>query len=177
MKQRGLRPWTMALCMLAMWPLNAQVTTPANSGFSGDFVGWNNTMTTAPLMIKHEANQPIWIFTDAIWRATMNETVTYGLLGGFSSVPANGFTLLGEDAAEFKNGGAPGPYTMLHLAAATDNAQQLSYRPWQRNGITFTGNANHGYVGQKGKEPDYTDMIVHWSDKERLKRPRPNAPC
>jgi len=154
----------------------SQVTTLGNNASSGDYVGCDNT-SPFPLEIKHNDNQPIWLFTDAIWRATMNETVTYGLLGAYSSVPANGFTLLGEDAAEFKNGGAPGPYTMLHLAAATDNAQQLSYRPWMRTGVTFTGNADHGYVGQKGKELDYTDMVIHWSDKQRLKRPRPNAPC
>lgn len=68
MKQKVLRPWTMALCMLAMMPVHAQVTTPANAGSTGDFVGWDNTMLNDPLMIRHDANQPIDWYTNAIQR-------------------------------------------------------------------------------------------------------------
>jgi hypothetical protein len=167
----------MAAFVLAMLPVHAQVSTPANFGSSGNFVGWDATMISDPLEIRHDADQPIRIYTDARWRLWMNETATYGTLGAFSSIPAPGFTLLSPSASNFRSNGAPGPYTLLHLAAEDDNAQQLSYRPWMSTGITFTGNADHGYIGQKSRDLDYTDMIVHWSDKQRLIRPRPNAAC
>jgi hypothetical protein len=28
-----------------------------------------------------------------------------------------------------------------------------------RNGVTFTGNLDHGYIDE-----DYTDMVIQWSD-------------
>ncbi|MBS1548062.1 MAG: tail fiber domain-containing protein, partial [Bacteroidetes bacterium] len=49
----------------------------------------------------------------------------------------------------------------------TGNAEQWGYRPWQKNGITFTGNEDQGYVGQKyrhGGGTGETDMVMQWSD-------------
>ena len=149
-------------------------STGGNNITTGEWFGADGS-STIPLEIRHDADQPIRIYTDARWRLWMNETATYGTLGAFSSIPAPGFTLLSPSASNFRSNGAPGPYTLLHLAAEDDNAQQLSYRPWMSTGITFTGNADHGYIGQKSRDLDYTDMIVHWSDnpgdwlKDRLR--------
>ncbi len=33
-----------------------------------------------------------------------------------------------------------------------------------RNGVTFTGNLDHGYIGQNYGDEDYTDMVIQWSD-------------
>ncbi|MCB0759675.1 MAG: hypothetical protein KDC01_14530, partial [Flavobacteriales bacterium] len=46
------------------------------------------------------------------------------------------------------------------------NAEQWGYRPWQRNGVTFTGNTDQGYIGQKFREggEGETDMVIQWSD-------------
>jgi hypothetical protein len=45
---------TMAACILVTCALYAQVTTPFNQiGNPTDFVGWDNTVTNDPLMIKH----------------------------------------------------------------------------------------------------------------------------
>lgn len=174
MKQTVLRPWTMAACVLAILPVHAQVTTPFNNGGTGDFVGWDNTMTNDPLQIRHDANQPIQWFTDAIQRMLLQETATYGI-GQFNGQAKDGALLVCPDVAQFYANGAPGPYSQIHVAAADDNAQQDSYREWMNTGITFTGNRDHGYVGQKAGATDYTDMIVHWSEKQRLRRPRPDA--
>ncbi|MBK9148094.1 MAG: tail fiber domain-containing protein [Flavobacteriales bacterium] len=144
--------------------MRAQVSTPFNNGGAGDFVGWDATMTTDPLEIKHEANQPIFMHTDNVWRLWMNETATYGMLGGYNNVPAPGFTLLGENVSNFRTNGGPGAFTLLHLAGDDDNAQAASYRDWMRTGITLTGNADHQYIGQKGRTLDETDLIIHWSD-------------
>src|SRR5690606_26046363 len=59
----------------------------------------------------------------------------------------------------------PGPFSLLHLADATaDNMQVYGYRPWMRNGITFTGNGDQGYIGQKYTSMDNTDVVIQWSD-------------
>ena len=44
-------------------------------------------------------------------------------------------------------------------------AQQLGYRPWMRNGITFTGNSDQSYIGHKyAATNDNTDFVIQWSD-------------
>ncbi|MCW5898069.1 MAG: tail fiber domain-containing protein [Flavobacteriales bacterium] len=159
--------------MLTMWPLNAQVTTPANSGFSGDFVGWDNTVTNDPLMIRHDANQPIEFYTHGLQRMRLYPTGTINV-NTYPGIPQNGYLGISNQPLFFTN--TQGPFTRLHLADSTTNspgvyAQQRGFRPWQRNGVTFTGNGDHGYVGQKyhfnsggGLINDRTDMVVQWSN-------------
>ena len=91
----------------------------------------------------------------------------YPLLNTFPNIPADGFTLITPDIGFL--GQAPrGPFSRLHLAegGTTGNAEQFGYRPWQKNGITFTGNDDQGYLGQKYRdgESGYTDMVMQWSD-------------
>lgn len=95
---------------------------------------------------------------------TLLPDATY-TVGSFTSQVKNGNLLLSPDVDQFYTNGAPGPFSLLHLAAGTNNAQQQSFRPWMRTGISFTGNGDHGYIGQKnGSAVDDTDMIIHWSD-------------
>jgi hypothetical protein len=144
----------------------SQVTINNNNGLSGAFVGWNAGANQI-LDVKNEGNERIQWYTDGIFRMLLNQTLTYGTLGGFNTVPANGFALI-TPSTLFLQSGPKGPFSRLHLAEGTgDNNQSLGYRPWQINGITFTGNADHGYIGQKYRdeeEDDYTDMVIQWSD-------------
>ena len=85
-------------------------------------------------------------------------------------MPRDGFVGISGTPGFFAPGGH-GPFTRLHLAdldpsSAGPNfyAQPWGFRSWMRNGITFTGNHDHSYVGQKYGEVDETDMIIHWSD-------------
>ena len=121
--------------------------------------------STIPLRIRHDADQPIEWYTNAIRRMYLQQDLSYQI-GSFPGQDKFGHLLLSPDADVFFSNltNARGPFTLLHLAAATDNAQEVSYRPWMNTGITFTGNADHGYVGQKAGELDYTDMVIHWSD-------------
>ncbi|MCB9169106.1 MAG: hypothetical protein H6594_02010 [Flavobacteriales bacterium] len=131
--------------------------------------------STQPLRLKTEVNYPIEWYTDALRRMRLQETATY-TIGSFSSLVRDGSLLLSPDVDLFYTNGGPGPFSLLHLADGTgDNSQDLGFRPWMRNGITFTGNSDQGYIGQKytyydpedeesGERPDYTDMVVQWSD-------------
>ncbi|MEZ4808569.1 MAG: hypothetical protein R2815_13990 [Flavobacteriales bacterium] len=62
-----------------------------------------------------------------------------------------------------------GAFTRLHLADSINNslynyAQPLGFRPWMRNGITFTGNSDQAYIGQRYYGNDSTDLVFQWSD-------------
>jgi hypothetical protein len=76
----------------------------------------------------------------------------------------NGSLLLSPNVDGFYAGGAPGPFTGLHLAAATNNTQQAGYRSNMGNGITLTGNNDQMYVGQLFRDLDFTDAAIVWSD-------------
>ncbi|MFN3876432.1 MAG: hypothetical protein ACK4L7_11035, partial [Flavobacteriales bacterium] len=112
--------------------------------------------------------------TEDIRRFRLLPEATYAI-GPFGGQVKNGSLLLSPAVDQFYGNNAPGPYTLLHLAAEGGNAQQDSYRPWMNTGITFTGNRDHQYIGQKGKQSDYTDLVIHWSDnpgewlKDRLR--------
>ncbi len=148
-----------------------QVTVLGNAGTATDFLGWDNIgPNNFPLQVRHDLNQPIEWYTNAIRRMRLQQDTTY-TIGSFASQVKNGSLLLSPDVDQFYNNGAPGPYSLLHLAAANGAAQEDSYRPWMDVGVTFTGNKDHGYVGQKPDGSDYTDMVAHWSDNpgEHLK--------
>ncbi|HNR55278.1 MAG TPA: tail fiber domain-containing protein [Flavobacteriales bacterium] len=154
-----------------------QSTTPGNvAGFSTDFLGWDNTGTNNfPLMVRHDLNQPIDWYTNALHRMRLwqNQTNT---INSLTNINQNGFVGISDQPLFFN--GSVGAFSRLHLVdrgTGTTNfgyyAQQLGYRRWQRNGVTFTGNSDHGYVGQKyildgDNAPVYdkSDMVLHWSN-------------
>ncbi|MGB6048908.1 MAG: hypothetical protein WBG34_15025 [Flavobacteriales bacterium] len=113
---------------------------------------------------------PMNIRTDNVRRMRLNFGETYGI-GSFPNQAKYGSLLLCPKVDGFYNNGAKGPYSLLHLAADNYNAQQASYRPWMNVGVTFTGNNDHDYMGQKAGDLDHTDMVAHWSDNpgEHLK--------
>ncbi len=163
--RKSIRPLAFAMVTLFLVPLQAQVTQLGN--FPGtllppDYVGWNGS-TTIPLEVRHNGNQPIEFWTDSIQRVELNPTESYVVNSSFGAKTANGWMLLSPDIANFLSG-ANGPYSLLHLAAATNNAQTSSDRPWMNVGMTLTGNSDHSYVGQKARAADKTDMVIHWSD-------------
>lgn len=124
-----------------------------------------NASSTVPLLLKTVANQPIDFSTADLFRARINEKISYASLNSFQNIDASGFMLVTPDDG-FLGQVPKGPFSRLHLAEGgpTGNAQQWGYRPWQRNGITFTGNHDQGYMGQKYGEEDQTDMVIQWSD-------------
>ncbi|MEZ4756101.1 MAG: hypothetical protein R2817_04660 [Flavobacteriales bacterium] len=108
-------------------------------------------------------NAQLDVITNNIRRFTLLPDATYAI-GGFPAQVKNGSLLLSPNVDGFYAGGAPGPYTGLHLAAATNNTQQAGYRSNMGNGITMTGNNDQMYVGQLFNGTDYTDAAIVWSD-------------
>jgi len=116
--------------------------------------------STVPLRFTTIPNLRMEWRTANIQRMLLNGTVSYPI-GATGNQASNGF--LGLCANGTLWNGNVGPFTRLHL---NDGGvpQQASYRGWMKNGITFTGNQDHSYVGQKFGNVDFTDMVIHWSD-------------
>lgn len=140
----------------------SQATQPDNLGGAGSFLGWNAGANQV-LEVRNEANRPIEWYTNAIRRMYLQHDATY-TIGSFNNQVKDGHLLLSPDVTNYFATGPKGPYSLLHLAAASGATQNASYRPWMDVGVTFTGNKDHGYVGQKPNGSDYTDMVAHWSD-------------
>ncbi len=159
----------LAAALLVYINSEAQVTVPFNNpGTPGaDYVGWNGS-TTVPLMIRHNGNQPIQWFTDSIQRMQLYHAGTPNING--YNVVQNGYLGISQQPAFFAPG-ADGPFSRLHLVDSASNnatvyAQQIGFRPWQRNGITMTGNSDQCYIGQKynNNQNDNSDLVLQWSD-------------
>lgn len=114
--------------------------------------------------------------TNDLPRLRLNPTGSYGI-GAFGAAPRDGFLLLSGKADAYTNTGSHAPFTRLHLVDDTGSnspiayAQELGYRPWMRNGITFSGNSDQAYVGHKyfdqpngSPVDDNTDFVIQWSD-------------
>jgi hypothetical protein len=108
-------------------------------------------------------NAQLDVITNNIRRFSLLPNATYAI-GGFPAQVKNGSLLLSPNVDGFYAGGAPGPYSGLHLAAATNNTQQAGYRSNMGNGITLTGNNDQMYVGQLFRDLDFTDAAIVWSD-------------
>jgi len=108
-------------------------------------------------------NAQLDVITNNVRRFTLLPDATYAI-GGFPAQVKNGSLLLSPNVDGFYAGGAPGPFTGLHLAAATNNTQQAGYRSNMGNGITLTGNNDQMYVGQLFRSLDFTDAAIVWSD-------------
>jgi hypothetical protein len=72
---------------------------------------------------------------------------------GYAATVRNGFLGLSNAVKFFA---ASAPFSRLRRVDATNSAGSangfapvLGFRPWQRNGITFTGNSDQGYIGHK----------------------------
>lgn len=155
--------------LLGAWLLNAMAIAQTPWVLPG-----NNSINPSTDYLGTQNNAELVLRTDALFRFRLNKTETYGSLGGFTTIPANGFGLLTPNNSFL--GSAPGPFSLFHLADGTgDNAQELGYRPWMRVGLSLTGNADQGYLGHKytyedpedyesGELEDFSDMVIQWSD-------------
>src|SRR5690554_4276934 len=94
----------------------AQVSVVGNSGLATDYLGWNATQAF-PLQIRHNANQPINIFTNNLIRASFTTNGTFG-----------SGTMQGDGLKIIDPSGGPG-----NLELWTSSSTQSHIR-WSRNG-------------------------------------------
>ncbi|HQV37511.1 MAG: hypothetical protein IPO60_00755 [Flavobacteriales bacterium] len=161
---KNIRHLLIAATIMVSGEAFAQADVTNHGGGFGYYLGWNaNALQN--LEIRHDGDFPIQFWTSGDFRGLINEKVTYGSLNGFPNIPADGFNLITPNDG-FLHQASKGPFSRLHLAEGGEdlNAQEWGYRPWQRNGITFTGNGDQGYIGHKYKDKDVTDMVIQWSD-------------
>lgn len=109
------------------------------------------------------------LHTQSVQRMRLNGNLT-GSIGSFTTINRDGFLLLSGQPNAFVDANSRAPFTRLHLidsvgaAVPVNYAQEIGYRPWMRNGITFTGNSDQSYIGQKYGTGDNTDFVIQWSD-------------
>ncbi|MCB0793983.1 MAG: tail fiber domain-containing protein, partial [Flavobacteriales bacterium] len=160
------------VCVLAAQRVGAEATVPGNFGGVGDYSGWNGN-TAIPLEVRHNGNDHIQWFTDSIQRMQLYKTQTTWQIQDFNNIKQNGYLAISDQPLFFSQ--TVGPFSRLHLVDSCDNnpvhyAQQFGFRPWMKNGITFTGNQDQSYVGQKysgtTSANDSTDMVIQWSDND-----------
>ena len=120
-----------------------------NSGLSGYYLGWD-AGTTLPLEFTTFANYPHEWRLNNIQRMRLNANPATVTINGYGSVARDGFLLLSGQPDAFTNVNSKAPFTRMHLVDPTGSvnpinyAQQFGFRPWQKNGITFTGETRTG---------------------------------
>ncbi|MBP6312533.1 MAG: hypothetical protein KA408_09715 [Flavobacteriales bacterium] len=164
--KRSLWPLCAVACLTLSLDVQGQASVPGNLGGPTNYSGWNSA-TTIPLEVRHNGNYPIQWFTDSIQRMQLWNTQNRNI--NSFNIKQNGYVGISDQPLLFDGTTCPGPFSRLHLADSLSNdpnnfAQELGFRPWMRNGITFTGNADQGYMGQRYYDNDNTDMVIQWSD-------------
>jgi hypothetical protein len=111
------------------------------------------------------------LLTNTIERARLYGTQTSNFNVNYPAVAQGGFLALSGQPNFFDPANSPGPFSRLHLVDQAGNgatpifyAPTAAYRGWMRNGVTFSGNADMGYIGQRYNGNDRTDMVIHWSN-------------
>ena len=146
--------------MLSAGKVVGQSTVPGNAGIATDFLGWDNTGTNNfPLMVRHDLNQPIEWYTDAVLRMRLAPTLTNqnwawwqtgtldfsGHLGLGSTTPAS-------------------PLTYLHINQGGLGAISVGYRPWMRTGVFTSESSDAMYVGLHRSTNNQANAVINWSD-------------
>ena len=161
----------LCMSMSILSDLDAQVSALGNNPPGGSYVGHMGSNGNA-VEIRHNGNHPIEFYTDSIQRMRLYPSKT-GTINGFTGQKQNGYVGISPQPLFFT--GTVGPFSRLHLVDSCDNnanhyAQQYGFRPWMKNGITFTGNQDQSYIGQKysgnNAANDSTDMVIQWSDND-----------
>jgi len=171
----SFRPVLLASSLFLLQGVRSQVSTGNNSPSLGDYVGCDGA-TLFPLQVRHNANQSIQWWTDSIQRMQLWNR-TNPTINTFTLIPQKGFLGI-SDVPAFFNTAPPGPavsvgpFSRIHLVDTLNSVatnpttylQQLGYRPWQRNGVTMTGNRDQCYMGAKYSGADSSDIVLQWSD-------------
>lgn len=129
--------WPLCAVASLMLTINVQAQTSVlgHTGLSGDYLGWNSG-TTIPLEIRHDGNESIEWYTDALHRMGLYPNVN-NVVNGYT-INQTGYLGLSDQPAFFNGSG---PFTKIHLVEAMGStnpvnyAQELGYRESARTAI------------------------------------------
>ena len=141
------------------FPLGNSVSNPS------EYVGCD-VNSTQSFKLKTIPDFNIEMYTSDIQRFALLPTETYATLGAYTGIIADGHVLICPDVAAFLAGGAPGPYSLQHLAAATNSSFADAYRDWMETGSTYTSGGSQAYVGQKALDKELTDLYIQTAKRE-----------
>jgi len=145
---------------------NAPANTTTAQAVAAWYRGGNNNGNGSNNIFGTRWNSGIYTMTDNQYRMQLNGTASYpvnGLAGN-----RDGYLLLGKKMLNNYNGNN-GAYSLLHLNGSNTAINQmpsLGYRTWMQAGVTFTDNADLGYVGIRkiGSTIDISEFTVAWSN-------------
>ncbi len=153
--------------LLTLIGLQLQLNAQTVDWFTGGNTGLNPTTS----FLGTINGVPINFRTNNLLRMRLNHTLSNSI-NGFPAAPRNGFLGLAGRPDFWTAGGSVGPFSRLHLSddvgtnTALIYAQQIGYRPWMRNGITFTTNSDQMYIGHKVESgTDQTSAVIQWGCK------------
>lgn len=144
----------------------AQVSTGFNTfNTTNDYVGWNTTVNSPDLNIKHELNQPIHFYTNA-GNGTFNN-----MKMSIMSRTINGIERAGVGIHEVGNNPVTFPRSILHLGNNYFTGGVAGWRTWMDVG-TFSGLqtdfAFFGIIPFDGdttdNQADHNDAAIVWGD-------------
>lgn len=108
-----LKHLSIGALLLTSGQVVGQASVLGNAGVPGDYLGWNNTMINDPLMIRHDANQPIDWYTNLIQRMRLNASPAGANINGYAGTPRDGFLLLSGQPDAFTNVNCEAPFSRL----------------------------------------------------------------
>jgi len=127
-----IRPLIVAVGLVGFSQAHGQASVLGHAGGPGDHLGWDNT-NGFPLEVRHDGNQPIEWYTDALRRMLLHPTLTAQTVNGYNPVDLSGN--LGIGLFNATTGSAPiiRPLTLLHL----DNGgtEDAGFRDRMRTGV------------------------------------------
>lgn len=154
--------------MLTTGKVVGQTTVGSNmAGATTNFLGWDNTFpaNNFPLRVRHDLNQPIEWYTDAIQRMLLAPTITGQTVNGYGAVDLSGYLGIGP----FGNASVNQPQAMLHLDGGGN--EDSGWRPWMKQGTYITYTTDQAYLGLKAESGDRNHLTLAWSDNGLLGEP------
>ena len=145
-----------------------QATVLGNAGAATNFLGWDNIgigTNNFPLQVRHDRNQPIQWYTDALRRMLLHPTLMNQTVNGYTTVDLSGNLGVGLFNATTGSGPITRPLTLLHL----DNGgtEAAGFRDWMRTGVTMTHLSDLIYVGLKQDTAEINTAAIVWSDNNQ----------
>jgi len=130
---------------------------------------------TSPFMVNHQANYGHMQFitsdgsgaTNLSSRMRINGYSTGHSYNGFAAQTTTGFVGISADPTYWTDVASPQtPVSLLHLVGDVSGHNPFAYRPWMKDGISFTLGRDQGFIGPRmvNDVTDVMEFVVGWGD-------------